>query len=932
MASHITDQPFLPPADAVENTGGSESASIARETQEPERLPAVLGMRDLTVFMVLIMLTVSDITGVQVGGTAVFTYWTLSLLTFLLPSVFVTYWLARRFPGRGSCYLWATHILGSKWGFFAAFCLWLPGVLTVVTQIESGLTFVKYLAPTWFTTQIERGLAIVLILLVAAGMTCLPLRWLKHLLLGIAALYLLVWVTLGIAGIWWLGHGHSAAVSLNASGLWQTTDENDTFAVIGLVITAFLGVNVPLFMSGEIRGGKTGIKRTRSYVWWGAALTFIAFVVGTFGIMVIVPPGQAGTITAGLEAIHIVFGSPAGSAAAIALAISQVGIAITYLLVFSRLLVVLAQDRRLPASLARTNRHGVPTRSIVVQATFVAGVTILTFVVLPILLSLFVNSADLAFEIYDVLLAGASAVWVFATALLFCFVLWLLFRHRRRMRISTREQVLLFSLSLVGIGASMFGIWGTVTDSLIPTISDERWTELVIWTTLLSLGVGWICSEVPRVRALLSEQHWITEREVALRGQLQESNTQQQVLLSELDQLYREQAQAAVTDPVTSLPNHRALMSRIEEEVSHCQRTQRSCAVLFVDLDHFKHVNDTCGHRAGDAILHEVGSRLRTTLRLEDFAGRYGGEEFAVVLPDADVSGASQTAERLRIAVAAQPCSWEPEDGQSVMPIAVTASIGVAVYQLHGVTREALIEAADAAMYQAKRAGRNRVCIADVETADVQGVLAAATNEETKERVAVQALTAAARAHDRGTSAHSQRLVRLAEATARLLGRPEEELHLIRLGALLHDIGKIGIPEAILHKPGPLTDEEWTVMRRHPDIGRQILEQIGGIFHFLAQVVVTHHERWDGQGYPNRLAKEAIPMSARILAVVDSYDAMTSRRPYREPMSVAEARTELERCAGRQYDPLVVEAFLRVLDAENGGNVEAALTGASQSA
>src|SRR5207248_5000794 len=125
------------------------------------------------------------------------------------------------------------------------------------------------------------------------------------------------------------------------------------------------------------------------------------------------------------------------------------------------------------------------------------------------------------------------------------------------------------------------------------------------------------------------------------------------------------------------------------------------------------------------------------------------------------------------------------------------------------------------------------------------------TREEAKERVAVQALTAAASAHDRGTSAHAQRLIRLAEATARNLGRPEEEIRLIRLGALLHDIGKIGIPEAILHKPGPLSEEEWTIMRRHPEIGRQILEQIGGIFQCLAHIVAAHHERWDGRGYPS---------------------------------------------------------------------------------
>ncbi len=228
-------------------------------------------------------------------------------------------------------------------------------------------------------------------------------------------------------------------------------------------------------------------------------------------------------------------------------------------------------------------------------------------------------------------------------------------------------------------------------------------------------------------------------------------------------------------------------------------------------------------------------------------------------------------------------------------------------------TREALVEHADRAMYQAKRSGRNKVCIAEGEMQPVQELLSS-TKEVATEASTLQALTAVASAHDRGTDAHAHRMACLAEATARKLQQPEEELHLIRLGALLHDIGKIGIPDAILHKPGPLTDEEWAIMRRHPEIGRQILEQVGGVFSVLANIIVAHHERWDGKGYPRGLAHEAIPLSTRILTVVDSYDAMTSRRSYREPRSKAEARAELQRCAGSQFDPHVVEAFLQVLD------------------
>jgi len=219
-------------------------------------------------------------------------------------------------------------------------------------------------------------------------------------------------------------------------------------------------------------------------------------------------------------------------------------------------------------------------------------------------------------------------------------------------------------------------------------------------------------------------------------------------------------------------------------------------------------------------------------------------------------------------------------------------------------------------MYFAKQTGRNRVCLAGEEMAVMQEVLAKTGDGQMSDGIAVQALSAAAHVHDRGTSIHARRMVHLAEATARMLGRPAEELHLIRLAALLHDIGKIGVPAAILNKPGPLSEEEWAVMSRHPEIGRQVLVQTGGIFVLLSRIVVAHHERWDGDGYPYGLAKEAIPLGARILSVVDAYDAMISERPYREAISDADARAELERCAGSQFDPQVVEAFLQALTAQ----------------
>ncbi len=914
----------------------SASTSEALTSDEARKkdmhtFPAVLTMRDLTALFVLTVVFIANVNGVQFAGPTAFLYWTLGLLTFLLPTAYVTQWLAKRFPGQGGIYLWAIKILGPQWGFISAFCAWLGGTIAVVSAIASCAVFIQYLTPTWFTHPLELCLAIVVILCMATAIVCFPLRIVMRILLVMAGLYLSACITQGIAGGVWLLQGHHAAISLNTPAQWQLNSSN--IAVYGIVILALLGANTPLVLGGEIRGGSVGASRARHYVWWGTGLSFLAYVAGTFGVMVVVPSNQAGVPAANIQAIQMVFGTFAGNTASILVAMGHLGIAIAYILMFSRFLNVVARDSHLPRFLAHVNSSGVPLPSILVQTIIIATITILSYVIVPSFFAPFIKPDDLSLATYNVLQAVASMVWVVSSIQLFVLPLVLVSWRKSRGRVSKKAYILLLFMCCLGIGASAIDVWDTVSSSWIPNlISNQHWGIMVLGITALSLAIGWLSSELPRAQASLSEQRRVNDHEVALRAQLeiaqiqmQETHQeqeiliqQQQELLSEVDRLYREQTRAAITDAVTGLPNHRAVMSRVNEELARCERTQTSCAIVFIDLDHFKRVNDTWGHRAGDAILREVASRLRTTLRLEDFVGRYGGEEFAIVLTDADIVGASETAERLRLAITAQPCIWQAEDGATNVEIPITGSIGVAAYTLHGVTREELVECADHAMYCAKQAGRNRVCVADLsEEEKLQSVAPVPMRVEIPpfvETMTVQVLTAAASARDRGTNDHSHRMVVLAEATARALKRPEEEIHLVRLGALLHDIGKIGIPDAILHKPGPLSEEEWTVMRLHPEIGQKILSQAGGVFNSLASIVVAHHERWDGRGYPAGLEHDSIPLAARILTVIDSYDAMISHRVYRGSMSPLAAREELQRCAGSQYDPDVVAAFLHVLD------------------
>ena len=899
----------------------------ANASSSPHRrvqpLPAVLGTGDLIVLMVLIVLFVANNNGVQLAGPAAFFYWGLGLLTFLLPCAYVTRWLALRFPGQGAPYLWATRILGVRWSFFSAFAAWLPGVLVIVAAIQSSLIFVQYLAPSWFTTPIEQGLAIVLILILPTAIACLPLRLLKRILLALATFYVSVFVLLGAAGIWWIYSGHVAATAFNTAGAWIPNKGN--FAVYGVVILAYLGVDVPLFMGGEIRGGKTSVRRATTYVWWGIAIVFLAYVLGTFGVMAIVPAAQSGGMSANVIAISMVFGPVAGKFADIVLAIGQVALTIAYILTFSRLLVVVAQDGRLPAALTKLNRRGVPINSIIAQSSLAAVITVLSLVILPILFGSLIRPDNLANAIYNVLQASTTVIWVCTVIQLFAFVFWLLYRRKNRFVTSRPQRWLLLLCSIVGCAASLVGIWGTVSSSWLPNlIPNANWTIIILGVTILSFLVGLVGSELPRLYALVGEQTRLTTLEKKLRAQLQEAYNeqlvlvqQQQELLAEVDRLYHEQAEAAVTDAVSGLPNHRAVIARIDEEVARSQRAESSCAVLFVDLDHFKWINDTWGHQAGDAILREVGKRLRANIRLQDFVGRYGGEEFAIVLTEVDIVQAVSVADKLCSAIAAQPCLWTQND--IVESIPVTGSFGVAVYKLHGNNREELIARADSGMYLAKRAGRNCVRVGDVEVIVIDEPSA---SRELPADVAmpvqvIRAITAMARAHDRSTGEHAHRLVKLAEATARKSGHPEEQMHIVRLSALLHDIGKVGISDAILRKPGKLSDEEWVEMRKHPEIGRQILDRVGGAFSHISSIIAAHHECWDGSGYPNGLSGEDIPFAARIITVVDAYDAMTQRRVYREPMPDEASRAELLRCSGQQFDPRVVEAFLAALDEQN---------------
>jgi diguanylate cyclase (GGDEF)-like protein/putative nucleotidyltransferase with HDIG domain len=371
---------------------------------------------------------------------------------------------------------------------------------------------------------------------------------------------------------------------------------------------------------------------------------------------------------------------------------------------------------------------------------------------------------------------------------------------------------------------------------------------------------------------------------------------------------------AARTDPLTGLQNRRGFRESLDLEIERCRRSGTSMALVVGDLDRFTLVNDEHGHAAGDAALRRVAAVLSDDHRRIDACARVGGEEFALILPDADEHGALETAERLCALVAAEFAGD---------PVPLTISFGIATFPALAETAGALLRASDEALHAAKHHGRDRSIVHSHGLADRLPARVGPAKEVESERYLATVLDLAEAVDIRfsGSARHCETVGRYAELMARELGLSKQHVARVRLAGVLHDVGKIGIPDAILGKQGPLDDDEWVLMKGHAALGAQILEHPS-----LADVqswVGAHHERPDGKGYPHGLSGDALPLEARILAVADAYEAMTADRVYRSALGEEAARAELEAGTGTQFDPRVVEAFIAALDGEAGRDVPA---------
>jgi diguanylate cyclase (GGDEF)-like protein len=356
-------------------------------------------------------------------------------------------------------------------------------------------------------------------------------------------------------------------------------------------------------------------------------------------------------------------------------------------------------------------------------------------------------------------------------------------------------------------------------------------------------------------------------------------------------------AEMAITDPLTGLRNHRAFHEDIARELQRVGRTGVPLALVLLDLDDLKAVNDTHGHQAGDERLQALADAIRATGRGADLAYRVGGDEFAVILPDARAWGGLEFAQRLREATQAGDHGSEP--------FTTTAGISEALALR---SKDELIREADLALIGAKRIHQDVVIYGPDLAPGADGD---AQEHEHHSRTLASALARAVDAKDSYTRSHCQTVSQLCGLIGAELGLEAARLTRLRLAGLLHDVGKIGVPDAILNKPAKLTDDEYEHMKRHSLLGYDIVQAAD--MELEARWVRHHHERFDGGGYPDGLAGEEIPLESRVILVADAFEAMTSDRPYRLAPGQSFAVRELGRHAGTQFDPTVVEALTRVL-------------------
>lgn len=374
-----------------------------------------------------------------------------------------------------------------------------------------------------------------------------------------------------------------------------------------------------------------------------------------------------------------------------------------------------------------------------------------------------------------------------------------------------------------------------------------------------------------------------------------------------LENHYRDTAiQLANLDELTGVYNHRYFQNVLSECIDDADKKHTNICLLFMDIDHFKYYNDINGHSAGDVVLSKIGELLKENVRKQDIVARYGGEEFVAIVPDISEDKAIFMGNTIRDVI--ENTYFDGEENQPSGKL--TISVGVSFYPEKAKSKRELIDTADDALYRAKFFNKNRV-------ESYYSILEELKSDIDKQHIdlisSIKTLISVINVKDRYTYAHTDRVVIYCELMANHLGLPEDDRKLLRYGAYLHDIGKIQISKDILIKRTKLTNEEWSILKAHPENGVEIIKSVDDLKD-VQPLILYHHERYDGTGYPHGLEAEEIPYVARILSVADSFDAMTSNRTYCKRKNYEEAIEELLRCGSTQFDPEIVLEFITMLE------------------
>jgi diguanylate cyclase (GGDEF)-like protein len=400
-------------------------------------------------------------------------------------------------------------------------------------------------------------------------------------------------------------------------------------------------------------------------------------------------------------------------------------------------------------------------------------------------------------------------------------------------------------------------------------------------------------------------------------------------------ELFAQVEKQAVTDAMTGLFNRRYFNEQLTKEIDRFQRFGHAFSFIIVDLDFLKKINDTLGHHHGDTAIKHIANVIKRNVRDVDTVGRFGGEEFVIILPETDLAPARMVAERICAAIRGKPI-----ENVGV----VTASLGLATWPYDAQEREKLFELADQALFLAKHRGRNQVCSVaeDLLPSIKDGTSPLKASNDLPSLPPVQApltiehvdgqfdlstvveegiigvfgkIIRAIEERDGYSEDRSPRVYAYAGKIAQILRLSKEHAEIVSLAAVMSNLGKVAIPEDILKKNGPLNEDEIKQIRRSPEIGAKILEPAKTLYR-VSNIIEFQHENWDGAGYPKGLKGDEIPLESRIIALVEAFTAMTSDRPYRKKLSREAAIKLLEEESGKKFDPRLVKIFTSILAKE----------------